>query len=228
MRKYLFLLSVSLFILLAANFSKASDMGVPLGDSPLYEQLTLTSGDLLKEMVVLPDHEYDQQEAANIIKSLDLLPRSILAAAHRHHIKMVLFDGNLTDLESASHLKGKTPRGYPENAVWDDLPGMGGTERVFVKIGCSGKGNGHGSVNLEYHELAHSLLRLVYQDEQTEDLVSQSWEKEAPVLFPGESYFLNYKEEFFAESFAFYFYSPQTRGELKRSAPLMYEFLDSL
>ena len=50
------------------------------------------------------------------------------------------------------------------DATWDDVPGMGGSHTVFVKIGASDKGNGHGSVNLELHELAHSVDHIVYGD----------------------------------------------------------------
>ncbi|MFS0645852.1 anthrax toxin lethal factor-related metalloendopeptidase [Siminovitchia sp. 179-K 8D1 HS] len=228
MRKCIFLLSIFLFFLAADSFSKASDIGVPLGKSPLYDQLQLKSGDLLKEMVVLPEYKFDQVEASKIVKRLDLLPRAILSKANQQHIKIILFDGSLTDIESASHLKGKVPRGYPETVLWDDLPGVGGSQHVLVKIGCSEKGSGHGSVNLEYHELAHSLQRFVYNGERAEVQITRSWEKEAASLFPGKDYFMHYKEEFFAESFAYFFYSAQTRAELKKSAPVMYEYLSGL
>ena len=227
MRKYIFLLAIFLFFLVANSLSKASDIGVPLGKSPLY-QLKLKSGDLLKEMVVLPEHDFDQAEASNMIKRLDLLPRSILSKAYHQHIKIILFDGSLTDIESASHLKGRVPRGYPETVLWDDLPGIGGSRNVLVKIGCSDKGSGHGSINLEYHELAHSLQQLVYNNERADAQITRSWEKEAASLFPGKDYFMHYKEEFFAESFAYFFYSAQTRAELKKSAPVMYEYLSGL
>lgn len=228
MRKYIFLLSIFLFFLVSDSFSKASYIGVPLGESPLYDQLKLKSGDLLKEMVVLPEHKFNQAEASKMIKRLDLLPRTILSKANQQQIKIILFVGDLTDIESASHLKGKVPRGYPENVLWDDLPGIGGSQNVLVKIGCSDKGSGHGSVNLEYHELAHSLQQLVYNSKRAEAQITRSWEEEAASLFPGKDYFLNYKEEFFAESFAYFFYSAETRGDLRKSAPVMYEYLSSL
>ena len=75
-----------------------------------------------------------------------------------------LFTGKLTDNPTASHLSGMIPRGYVNNTTWDDVPGLGGSKTVLVKIGASHKGNGHSSVNLELHELAHSIDNYVFNE----------------------------------------------------------------
>ncbi|RWR10384.1 toxin [Siminovitchia fortis] len=228
MRKILLILLIFPVLFFISDFSKATNIGVPLGESELYSMLTLKSGNLLKDAVILPEEEFDGEEAANIIKRLDLLPKSILSDIKKNGIKIILFEGKLTDQPYVEHLKGKVPRGYPETVLWDDLPGAGGSQYVFVKIGSSEKGKGHGSVNLEYHELAHSLQRFSYNDDKTDKELTEVWKQEASSLFPKRDYFLDYKEEYFAECFAYYFYSEHTREQLKVKAPKMYNFLNSL
>jgi len=85
---------------------------------------------------------------------------------------------------------------------------------------------GHGSVLLEYHDLAHTLYHLVYNDKI--DAFKSIWLEEANQLFPNNSYFLHYEEEYFAESFAFYYYSDDTRNILKKLAPETFQFFTSL
>ncbi|MFD1707212.1 toxin [Siminovitchia sediminis] len=228
MRKtFIFLLLIPV-VFLVSDFSRASYIGVPLGDSELLPELQLKSGNLLKEAIILPEGKFDKEEAAKIILRIDQLPTSVLSEIQKNHIKIILFTGKLTDQPYADHLEGQVPRGYPDSILWDDLPGAGGTHHVLVKIGYSEKGRGHGSVNLEYHELAHSLHRLVFYDDTTNQQITQTWKQEADSLFPSNDYFLHYKEEFFAECFAYYFYSKETRQQLAKKAPKMYTFLESL
>lgn len=228
MRKILLILLIFPVLFLISDFSKATNIGIPLGESELHSILSLKSGNLLKNTVILPDKEFDEAEAAKIVKRLDHLPESILSDIRESGVKIILFEGKLTDQPYAEHLKGKVPRGYPETVSWDDLPGAGGSQYVFVKIGSSEKGKGHSSVNLEYHELAHSLQRFSYSNKKMDKEITQIWKQEASSLFPKRDYFLDYKEEYFAECFAYYFYSESTRQQLKKKAPEMYTFLNSL
>lgn len=228
MRKIIIPLLIFPVVFFISDFSKATDIGVSLGESKIYNELNLQSGNLLKNTVTLPENEFNKVEAAKIINRLDLLPKSLLLDINEHDVKIILFEGKLTDQVYAKHLKGKVPRGYPDNTYWDDLPGAGGSQFVFVKIGSSEKGEGHGSVNLEYHELAHSIQHFSFNDEKTDQKITQIWKQEASAMFPDKDYFLNYKEEYFAECFAYYFYSANTRQQLKRKAPKMYTFLSSI
>ncbi|MBS4176633.1 anthrax toxin lethal factor-related metalloendopeptidase [Lederbergia citrea] len=226
MKKWIILPLLFIMVLYGSSFSKATYEGVLLNESGLYQRLQLTSGQLIKDIVVVPESDFNEYEASKIINRIDHLPVSILQEIKRNKIKVVLFEGKLTDNESVAHLKGRNPRGYPETIIWDDVPGIGGSKQIFVKIGSSEKGKGHGSVNLEYHEIAHSLHHYVYNDIDVD--IKSVWELEAPILFPGQHYFLDYEEEYFAESFAYYFFSPETRNELKQHAPKTYTLLSRL
>ncbi|HLU21379.1 MAG TPA: toxin [Bacillaceae bacterium] len=222
----LFLIFTPFFLF--SNKSDAKYSGIPLAEYDSYPLLILQSGEILAEIIILPENFQDEIAVKEIIGRLDRLPIDILEKVHEHNIKIVLFQGKLTDNESLAHLRGITPRGYPKSIVWDDVPGIGGTDLVYVKIGSSNKGEGHGSVNLEYHELAHSLYNIVYNDPSENGQFKQIWQTEAKLLYPDHLYLQQYIEEYFAESFAHYFLSPETQTLLKATAPQTFQFISEL
>jgi Pro-Pro endopeptidase len=229
MRKYLIAILVLSAIILG-GLSKSSIDGILLINSPLYSTLDLRSGKYLGDIIVLPKQSnYDKNEVKKIISRLDKLPLSMLTKIDDKGIKVKLFTGKLTDNPTAAYLKGKTPRGYSNHTVtWDDVPGIGGSKTVLIKIGCSDKGRGHGSVNLELHELAHSLDHYLYNKNDDRNAFLQIWKVEAPQLFPNDSYFINYEEEFFAECFAMYYDTKDTRMHLKKLAPMTFQYISKL
>lgn len=97
-----------------------------------------------------------------------------------------------------------------------------------MKIGASEEGQGHGSVNLEYHELAHTLQHLIYTDEENVNAIRMMWQIDANQMFPNREYLIQYEEEYFAESFAYYFFSTQTRELLKEAAPQTFAYFNRL
>ncbi|PKR85836.1 anthrax toxin lethal factor-related metalloendopeptidase [Heyndrickxia camelliae] len=222
---YLFVLCAILLL----GLSKPSLDGILLMNSALYSSVHLHSEALLGDMVVLPKQSnYDKEEVRKILTRLNYLPPSILEKADNKGIKIKLFVGKLTDNPSAAYLKGKTPRGYQNHSIkWDDVPGIGGSKIVLVKIGYSDKGKGHGSVNLELHELAHSLEHYLYNGKKVQAFIP-IWKSEASKLFPGNDYFISYQEEYFAECFAMFYYSNETKMQLKKFAPMTYQFISSL
>jgi Pro-Pro endopeptidase len=226
----IFVVIVLSFTLLGS--SNANMDGVFLYEYPkqslLYESLDPSSVSLAGKLVVLPEDDFDQLEAAGIIRRLTLLPESIIKKAINNNIKVKLFEGNLTDNPTASHLKGVIPRGYVSKRTWDQVPGIGGSRVVLVKIGSSEKGKGHGSVNLELHELAHSLDRHVYDGIRQEERFLEIWKRESRLLFPGRAYFLDYPEEYFAESFAMFYIGGMPARLLKEAAPHTYQYIEGL
>lgn len=191
----------------------------------LIKSLGSTPKEEINEVVILPETSFNQKEAANIINRLSQIPDPLLEQIHSQGIKVKLFDGKLTDNPTANHLKGVTPRGYTSNKTWDDVPGIGGGKIVLVKIGASEKGSGHGSVNLELHELAHSIDHFILNDLRYHRPFLDIWEKERAQLFPGQSYFLLFPEEYFAESFAMFYLNTETKNTLWERAPETYQFI---
>lgn len=228
-------LSASLFLAVSLTLmgSSQADIGaIQLKNYPYSSQLKqaveLRSADLLGEMVLLPTGTFDEKEAAIIISRLDQLPPSLLQKIVDEHIKIKLFSGRLTENPSVSHLTGIIPRGYSSTRTWDEVPGIGGGKTVLVKIGYSEKGMDHGSVNLELHELAHSIDRYLYEELRTNSQFIRIWQEEQPRLFPNDDYFATYLEEYFAESFALYYLNVETRSYLYENAPKTFSFIKQM
>lgn len=182
----------------------------------------------LGNIIILPEDSFDQAEAAAIIERLNKLPTSLLKRVELQGIKLKLFTGKLTENKSAKQFEGIIPRGYTSTKTWDEVPGIGGGKVVLVKIGASNKGMGHGSVNLEYHELAHSIDNKVYNKVSNSNKYIEMWEEEKRKLFPNRPYFLDYKEEYFAETFAMFYVGGNEKEKLKELAPKTYEYISSL
>nr|WP_239094126.1 toxin [Bacillus sp. B15-48] len=206
--------------------------GIALKEFPkqslLFESLDSNHPKLLGDIFLLPEGPFNHEEAAEIISRIDTLPETLLRKIVENRIHVVLINEKLTEHPSARTLAGVTPRGYSTDKTWDDVPGIGGSKTVLVKIGHSEKGQGHSSVNLELHELAHSIDRHVYKKIRENQDFLEIWKLERKNLFPGLPYFLHYPEEYFAETFAMYYLDGEYRKRLKNVAPETYRFIRSL
>lgn len=220
-----------LFLTLLGN-SKATTDGILLRDYPdssiLKDILQVNQSSVMNEIIILPVEEFDEAEAASIISHIQQLPMSLLTKVEQKKITVKLFAGKLTDNPTADHLKGLIPRGYTSNKKWDDVPGIGGGQVVLVKIGHSEKGMGHGSINLELHELAHSIDRIVYNKLRFDPIFLNIWTNEKYGLFQNQTYLVTLPEEYFAEAFAMFYLNKESRNLLKEKAPATYEYIKNL
>lgn len=223
-------LMVFSFLLLGKSQATSPDrfLGEIAHDSSLKSSLQLNSPKILDQIIILPKGEFKEEEAAAIISRIDQLPFSLLKKIKDQGIVVKLFTGKLTDNPTARHLKGVTPRGYNSGKTWDDVPGIGGSKTVLVKIGSSESGMGHSSVNLELHELGHSVDNHVYNEIRSQESFLEIWEEEKYSLFPKKTYFLAFPEEFFAECFALYFFGGESRAYLQEKAPKTFALMKSL
>ncbi|WP_368974130.1 toxin [Caldifermentibacillus hisashii] len=193
------------------------------------QRLNLRASEITPSIILLPNDSFDEEAAAQMVNRIDSLPISLLEKIYDQHIKIRLFTGHLTDFPSTRSLTGITPRGYADTTVtWDNVPGAGGGRIVFVKIGASDKGEGHGSVNLELHELAHSIDRIVFKGIRNQIYFQSIWKLEAQQLFGNNDYYLLYPEEYFAEVFAYFYADSDTNHYLKERAPKTYTFIKKL
>ena len=170
----------------------------------------------LQQFFLFPQSSFDEKESFQMIQSINKLPSSLLFKLVEKDVKIKLFNGRLTDQASAAHLKGDKPRGYGSDAIWDDVPGMGGSHTVLVKIGASDKGKGHGSVNLELHELAHSVDQIVYGGIQDDDKFLNIWRKEVHTLFPNQLLFHQLSRGIFCRGVRYVLCEPKTKSMFKR------------
>ncbi|MDR7075388.1 hypothetical protein J2Y03_000376 [Neobacillus niacini] len=233
MRKWVVSSIIAGFFMSMITTSQASFDSIMLADYPknseLYQLLnTDTSFEQINQMIELPKSLFDEKEAAAIINRIGNLPETLLKKSNKQGIILKLFTGKLTDNRTAQYLAGQIPRGYHSQTTWDEVPGIGGSQVVLVKIGYSEKGKGHGSVNLELHELAHSIDSLVYQNISKDKQFQLIWEEERGILFPGNTYVILHAEEYFAETFAMYYLNDVTREQLQKIAPQTYDFFQNL
>jgi hypothetical protein len=145
--------------------------------------------------------------------------------------RAVLFSGKLTDVWGYRSLKDVHPRGWPEGATWDEVPGAGSEDGFAANAAKDdpSKAHHHSSTSLSLHEYGHtvdySLARP--QEERLSDgdrFRRGGWREMRKRQAPG-AYLKNYSEEWFAESFARYTKSPQSSAALARWYPETYDFL---
>lgn len=204
----------------------------PIGRSLMnyhFEEETPPFSSTIEKLIYLPHQSFNEKEALSMIENINRIDQNILDKAVHKGLKIKLFTGKLTEQSKLLPLHGKVPRGYSKaDPSWDFVPGIGGGEIVYAKIGHSEFGKGHGSIALELHEFAHSLDKYVFQFVHYNPLFLTAWKEESKVLFPNQPYFHKFPEEYFAECFAFYYFDKESMELLKEKAPLTYQFMNQL
>ncbi|MHA6250481.1 anthrax toxin lethal factor-related metalloendopeptidase [Oceanobacillus sp. CAU 1775] len=177
--------------------------------------------------MIVTKGEYDREEAFKMIERVQRIPPDLYNGLIEEGIVFKLINFPMTELVDFIHLKGVVPRGYEGTGrTWDDVVGGGGPV-TFGIIGRSDPVEGvHSSINLELHEVAHPIDFYVLDD------ISQSNEflrihREEQQHFLADDYNA-FPEEYFAESFAYYYLSIETHEELKEKAPKTYAFIQNL
>ncbi|UFU01253.1 toxin [Radiobacillus kanasensis] len=194
------------------------------GKEALYPIYKLENADALEELVVIPEKVQNANELIRMLKRINSIDRPILDLLMDQGVKIRLFEGSLTDEPLLYYLKWDKPRGWKENVTWEDVPGAGGGWLVSAKIGASVSGNGHGSINLELHEIGHTVYHLMNTSQKHHQNIRKLWKKEVSLLFPGQDYFATYTSEYFAEAFAYYYCNESSRKKLQQFAPKTYQF----
>lgn len=170
---------------------------------------------------------YDRIEVMRIIERLKHFGSEIFQGMVLKDIKIRLTTGPITDEPEMNYLADVTPRGWPEDKTWADVPGAGGNP-VFSRIGYSYYGMGHSTVNLELHETAHVLDHYLFNHISETDEWIELHTQEAANIFGNDGYMSAYPEEYFAEVSAYYFLSGHKRAQLERLAPGTYQFINGL
>ncbi len=179
---------------------------------------------LIKLFVELPDDEYNEAVAQEMIERIRKVPESYIEIMIEDGTRIRLINNPMTEEAEYSHLKGVVPRGWEDTGrTWDDVPGAGG-QLIVARIGYSDPGDAHGSYNLELHEIGHQVDFVVfekYDKESATQIFSDLTDQEAN-LFTGPYY--HFDEEYFAEAFTMYYLNEQTHARLKQLAPQVYKY----
>lgn len=182
----------------------------------------------IKNLIELPETDYDYEEAGRMIDRLLQVEPAILESLVYQGVKIRLINGSLTDEPEYAYLKGVIPRGWENTGLtWDDVPGAGGNPTI-VKIGHSEKGKGHGAYNLELHESFHAIDLYVFDEISQSPSFYAVFVKEADNLFAGNQYQEVYPEEYFAEVASMYLLNESTKSLLRTKAPETYAYIENL
>lgn len=197
---------------------------LPLAPMNAYAETTA----LDKVAILETKGEYDEIAAEQMKERIGKIHPAFLNVLAKKDIVIKLINFPLTDLEEYNYLKGEIPRGWEDTGyTWDDVPGAGGDPTV-AKIGYSDPlpTNFHDSLNLELHEIAHAVDQFVFNEISYGKEFGAIHASEQPTFLP-EVYF-EYVEEYFAEVFAYYYLSDETKAALMENAPKTYAFIDNL
>ncbi|MGU3443675.1 anthrax toxin lethal factor-related metalloendopeptidase, partial [Bacillus cereus] len=178
--------------------------------------------------------EAKYEVAKEMTERIGKIDKVVLETLSRKGTSILLIDYPITDTEAYGYLKGQIPRGWEgvkgqdgHQLTWDDVPGAGSIEGkpVVARIGYSERGKGHNTINLELHETAHAIDRVVFLDISKNEWFQVPFQEQKNFLTG--AYFTN-KEEYFAECFAYYYFSDASRKELKEKAPTTYSYIEML
>ncbi|MCT2537322.1 toxin [Aquibacillus koreensis] len=204
--------------------------GIMLNQAKGYEDIlqlqTLTNADLLYRIIVIPERINDPKSLSNMVERINRIDRPILEMLEEQGIIVRLFEGKLTDEPLLYYLKWDNPRGWETKVTWEEVPGSGGSWLISAKIGASMPGSGHGSINLELHEIGHTVYRLLMTDPSYIVDIQHVWNQEVNIMFPENEYFQTYATEYFSEMFAYYYMNEQSRDLVKEKTPLTYELFN--
>lgn len=182
---------------------------------------------LLELVEVRATTDESRAEAQNMISRMNNVENSILYQANNNGALFILADTPITDQPEFEHLKGIVPRGHVNS--WDEIPGAGGHVSI-ARIGYSDYGRGHSTINLELHEFGHvaDSFTVGLRVSETEEFRA-AHSADVDELFGGDPLrdYYDLVEEYFAETFAMYYYTENTRAELAAKAPQTFEFFNT-
>ncbi|WP_439645982.1 anthrax toxin lethal factor-related metalloendopeptidase [Mesobacillus boroniphilus] len=185
--------------------------------------------ELVNKVVSAKPHLQNREEAIKIKKELSGLSLGLLEKLRLNHINVFIVDEPITNFPEFAHLKGIVPKGWENSGkTWDDVPGAGGERRVIIRIGYNDYVMGHGSLSLTLHETAHSIDHYIFNNLSHTEEFQKIWKREASNLFGSHPYYLNYSEEYFAETFAMFYYDETSKQKLKTFAPLTYTLFKNM
>lgn len=190
-------------------------------EKPSYTS-SLQNQDLLESMVIVPHEVSKKQELGNMLSTIDQIDRPLLQYLKDNGIMIRLFNGALTDEPLLYPLKWQHPRGWEQKVTWEEVPGSGGGWLISAKIGASEPGNGHSSLNLELHEIGHTVYNQLSPAQKLK--FTDIWKKEVSMMFPENKYFSSYVSEYYSEAFAHYYFNTRSVELLKERAPSTYQF----
>ena len=188
----------------------------------------------LSNLIALDGNLDIRDLAVGVAKSLgglENIPRESLKRMLSNGGKVVGGIGNTTDFEENRHLKGKVPRGWPEDMTWELAEGSYCDDTKTAYIGTKSMGSIPLESRLRYvasHEVGH-LADSTYGEMgelSSSNRFRRLHTKYSSSLDPyqkqsGEAGL----RETFADKFSDYFNTSKTNAQIKRDFPDMWDYM---
>jgi|GEM_PF-6357910 len=162
------------------------------------------------------------------------LPVELLITLRKRNRGIDLVADNVTTHPAMESYSDVRPRGWAEGRTWSEVPGAGATGRHGTIIAGNSLHRGHGSVDLILHEVGHTVDRYFKDRDGSMDFSNTRLFSEVNGTTPFENlygpsagYQSSNEEENFAEMFALYFASPETRQHLSETFPAGHSYFES-
>jgi hypothetical protein len=160
------------------------------------------------------------------LSHLNSMPEYFLRVFLEKSIGIHLIDGPITAFEEFSDLKGEIPRGWENTQLtWDSVAGAGTRDGTFL-----GDPNlSHNAISLAIHEASHSVdlaLNFTWDNSEFREIFEEE-KKKMLIEDERQVYRTSYPEEFFAVAMEEYYCGQESRSNLKRWYPRIFEFLQS-
>lgn len=197
----------------------------------LIRQHRVVEHESMNKLGTLERHNY----LVEFFRQLCLMPNDHRSTIANRRIEIHLMAGTIAQHQWIKTLT-EGPRGH--EVSWAELPGVAGVSKEAPSIiDVTSLNKGHGSANLVLHEQAHVLDRFL-RDRKSEDFdISPTTEfqevyKDTPwtQVYPLSliSYHRDYPEEHFAELYAKWYSSEESKAEIRALIPGAEDFFNSL
>lgn len=188
---------------------------------------------ILDSFAALPPEE--REAALNEVMDIySRLPVNLLITLRQRNRGIDLVADNVTNHPAMESYANRRPRGWAEGRTWSEVPGAGATGRHGTIIAGNSLHRGHGSVDLILHEVGHTVDRYFKDRDGTMDFSNTRIFSEVNSATPFEAlygrsagYQSSNDEENFAEMFALYFATPETRQHLSEIFPAGHSYFQS-
>jgi hypothetical protein len=176
----------------------------------------------------------EEREAAlnEVMDTYSRLPVKLLVELRKRDRGIELVADNVTNHPAMASYANVRPRGWEEGRTWSEVPGAGATGNHGTIIAGNSLHRGHGAVDLILHEVGHSVDRYFKDRDGTMDFSNTRMFSEVNQLTPFESlygtsasYERSNAEENFAEMFAYYFESEESRRHLQTQFPEGFRYM---
>lgn len=176
-----------------------------------------------------------REEALNEVMDIySRLPVSLITTLRQRNRGIDVVADNVTTHPAMRSYQNVRPRGWAEGRTWSEVPGAGATGNHGTIIAGNSLHRGHGSVDLILHEVGHTVDRYFKNRGAGMDFSSSRMFTEintatpfGPLYGPSASYQQSNEEENFAEMFALYFATPETRQHLSETFPEGHRYFET-